>query len=112
MPHYVGNKKRNCGYKYFTWNCDRGLLSQKKIEDIEIFALKHKPHFMGISEINLKRNEENKNENSTNVMSTSQVHEKFDIEEYRIILPPSWIIHNADRIFVYVMEDLKVKIKM
>jgi hypothetical protein len=66
---------------------------------------------MGISEINLKRNEDNENENSTNVFSTSQVHEKFDIEGYQIILPPSWIIHNAARIFVYVNEELNVKMK-
>ena len=111
MCHIKYGNRRNFGYKYLTWNCDRGLLSQKKIEDIKIFASRHKPHFMGISEINLKRNENNVNENSTSIFSTSQVHEKFNIEGYQIILPPSWIIHDAARIFVYVNEEINVKMK-
>ena len=106
-----GNKRRNIGYKYFTWNCDRGLLSQNKIEDIKMFASKHKPHFMAISEIDLRRNENNVNENSSNVLSTEQVHEKFKIEGYRIILPPSWLIHDKARIFVFVNEELNVKVR-
>ena len=80
-----GNKRRNIGYKYFTWNCDRALLSQNKLADIKIFASRHKPHFMAISEINLKRNENNSDQNSLNILSTDQVHEKFKIEGYRII---------------------------
>ena len=106
-----GNIRRNIGYKYFTWNCDRGLLSQHKIEDIRIFAARHKPHFMGISEINLKRNENNVNENSTNVLSTIQVHDIFKIEGYKIILPPSWLLHDTARIFVFVNDELNVKVK-
>ena len=93
------------------WNCDRGLLSQNKIEDIKKFASRHRPHFMGISEINLKRNENNFDENSCNILSTAQVHEKFRIDGYRIILPPSWLMHDSARIFVFVNEELNVKVR-
>ena len=33
-----GNGRRNIGYKYFTWNCDRGLITRNKLEDIKCFA--------------------------------------------------------------------------
>ena len=49
LMHYIYGNRRNLGYKYFSWNCDRGLLSKHKIEDVRIFAQKHKPHFMSIS---------------------------------------------------------------
>ena len=45
-----GNR-RNLGYKYFSWNCDRAYLSKNKIEDVKQIATRHKPHFIGISEL-------------------------------------------------------------
>ena len=42
--HYIYGNRRNLGYKYFSWNCDRGLLSKHKIEDVRNFATKHNPH--------------------------------------------------------------------
>ena len=71
MCHIMfGNKRRNIGYRYFTWNCDRGLLSKNKLEDIKCFAAKHKPNFMGIAEIDFKSDENNIIESSTNTLST------------------------------------------
>ena len=90
LCHIIYGNRTNFGYKYFTWNCDRALLSQSKIEDIKYIADRHKPHFMGIAEIDLRRNEDNKDNNSNNEMSTEQLGDKFKIEGYKIILPDSW----------------------
>ena len=62
--HSLNGNRRNLGYKYFMWNCDRGVLSENKIEDIKLFAEKRTPHIMAIIEVNLTRNEENINEDS------------------------------------------------
>ena len=110
LVHYIYGNRRNLGYRYFSWNCDRGLLSQHKIEDIKLFAMKHKPHLMGISEVDLRRNEANSNENSTNEFSTEQVHEAFKIDGFRIILPHSWKSHDRARIIVYANEEIKAKL--
>ena len=48
--YYTYGNRRNLGYHYFSWNCDRGLLSKHKIEDIQVFAAKHSPH---LSEVDL-----------------------------------------------------------
>ena len=32
--HCLYGNRRNLGYKYFTWNCDIGILSENKLEDI------------------------------------------------------------------------------
>ena len=66
---------------------------------------------MGISEINLRRNEQNINDKSFTELSTEQVHELFKIERYNIILPDSWEKHDKARVLVYVHEELKVKRK-
>ena len=105
-----GNR-RNIGYKYFTWNCDRGLLTKNKLEDIKCFAVDHKPDFMGISEIDLYRDENNFREQSTNTFSTQQVHEKFRIEGYKIYLPACWETHDKARIMVYANEEIKSKFR-
>ena len=76
-----------------------------------MFAARHRPQFMGISEIDLRRNENNMNERSLSVFSTEQVHEKFKIEGYQIILPPSWLIHDVARIFVFVNDEMNVKVR-
>ena len=47
------------------WNCDRGFLSENKIEDIKVYAEKRTPHIMSVIEVNLTRNEQNIDYNST-----------------------------------------------
>ena len=111
LEHYVYGNKRNLGYRYFSWNCDRGFISKGKIEDVRIFSEKHKPHFMAISEVDLRRNENNKNEENYNELSTIQVHEKFRIDGYRIILPNSWDLQGKARIMVYASDEVKASIK-
>ena len=97
------------GYKYFNWNCDRGLLSKNKLDDIKRIADKHHPHFMGISEINLRKNENNTNDNSMTEFSTEQLLDIFYIEGYKIILPDSWDKHGVARVLVYANDELNVK---
>ena len=58
--HILFGNRRNIGYKYFSWNCGRGLLSKNKLDDVKNISQRHKPHFMGISEVDLRRNEMNK----------------------------------------------------
>ena len=106
LNHIIHGNRRNIGYRYFSWNCDRGILGKNKILDIKLFAAKHKPHFMGISEVDLTRDENNTNDNSTNILSTEQVKEKLKIEGYRIILPHSWQKHNKARIIVDADEEM------
>ena len=71
--HIMEGNKRNPGYKYFSWNCDRGFLSEHKLDDLKCFAFRNKPHVISVSEVNLVRNEQNNNEKSTNQFSTEQV---------------------------------------
>ena len=111
LAHYTYGNRRNLGYRFFFWNCDRGLLSKHKIEDVRVFAAKHSPHFMAISEVDLRKNEQNVNENNTNEFSTQQVHDMFKIDGYNIILPSSWEMYGKARIIVYANEEVKVKIK-
>ena len=66
---------------------------------------------MSIAEVDLRRNEANKNDRSTNEFSTEQVHQIFKIEGYRIILPASWQAYGKARIIVYVCEEIKCKVK-
>ena len=85
-------------------------LSYPRIKDIKITANRHKPHFMGIAEVDLRRNENNSDDNNNNEMSTEQLFDKFKIEGYKIILPNSWIKHDKARIFVYVNDELNIKV--
>ena len=110
LMHYTNGNRRNLGYRYFSWNCDRGLLSKNKIEDIRVFASKHSPHLIAISEVDLRKNEQNVNDRSTNEFSTEQVHDIFKIQGYNIILPSSWDIHGKARIMVFASEEVKVKL--
>ena len=61
LVHTLNGNRRNPGYKYFAWNCDRGYLKENKLEDVKNYASRHTPHLMSISEVNLKRNENNEN---------------------------------------------------
>ena len=98
--HIMEGNKRNPGYKYFSWNCDRGFLSEHKLDDLKCFAFRNKPHVISVSEVNLVRNEQNNNEKSTNQFSTEQVQKIFQIPGYSIILPESWLLHSKARILV------------
>ena len=60
--------------------------------------------------MDLVRDEQNKNEKSTNRFSTEQVNKLFQIPEYSVILPESWLLFNKARILVYVHEEVKYKI--
>ena len=91
LCHILFGNRRNMVYSYCTWNCDRGLISKNKLEDIKLIAHKHHPHFMGISEIDLKKNENNTDEKSTNIFSTEQLLDVFKIPGYKIILLDSLI---------------------
>ena len=66
---------------------------------------------MAISEVDLRRNENNKNEENNNELSTIQVHERFKIDGYRLILPLSWEVLGKARIIVYASEEVKASIK-
>ena len=111
LAHTIHGNRRNLGYNYLGWNCDKGFLSQHKIEDLKIATEKYKPHVIGIAEIDIKRRENEDNENTFTFFSTEQVHSMFSIEGYKIILPDSWLEHNIARVIVYVKDDLKVKVK-
>ena len=107
--HIINGNRRNLGYKYFMWNCDRGVLKENKIEDVRIFAERKSPHIMTLIEVNLTRSEENRNIESVTQLSTQQVLDKFHVENYNIIFPDSWEKHNVARILCYVHCDVKAK---
>ena len=109
LAHSLNGNRRNIGYNYFLWNCDRGIISENKLDDIKNFAAKKKPHVMGILEVNMIHNENNRNPENKLEFSTKQVLEKFKINDYKIILPDSWESHNKARMLVNVAADLKVK---
>ena len=109
LLHSLNGNRRNLGYKYFVWNCDRGFLSEKKIDDVKVLVEQKKPHLFAIIEANIFRDEGNKNPESVTNLTTSQVLEKFQIQNYYIILPDSWLKHNVARIICYVHNDIKVK---
>ena len=89
LAHSLNGNRRNIGYNYFLWNCDRGIISENKLDDIKNFAAKKKPHVMAILEVNIIHNENNRNPESKLEFSTKQVLEKFKVDDYRIILPDS-----------------------
>ena len=109
LCHTLYGNRRNIGYTYLAWNCDKGFLSQKKLEDVKIAAEKHRPHAIGVSEVNFKHDEHNTNENSNTHLSTEQLHKRLKIPGYDLILPASWERYNTAR--VIVKDDLKVKVK-
>ena len=110
IMHTLNGNRRNIGYKYFAWNCDRGYLSENKLEDVKQYALRHNPNSMGISEVNFVRNENNRNEHSKVEFSTEQLMEIFQIPGYNIILPESWTEYNKARIILYVNSEMNIKV--
>ena len=109
LMHSLNGNRRNLGYKYFVWNCDRAFISENKIEDVKIFVEDKKPHAFAIIEANIYRNEDNKDLESKTQFSTQQVLEKFQIQDYDIILPDSWMKHSVARIICYTHKDIKAK---
>ena len=110
LIHALCGNKRNIGYKYLYWNCGRGFLSEHKIDDLKITIGRHKPHVIAVSEIDIKRNDDNNDEMATNNLSSEKLHEKFHINDYKIYLPKSWDTIGVARIVVYVRNDLKSKL--
>ena len=109
VSHVINGNRRKQGYKYFSWNCDRGFLTGNKIEDLKCFAQRSKSHIISVSEVNLTRDENNTNDNSTNKLSTSQVMDQLKIPGYSLILPESWQLHKKARIILYVSDELNFK---
>ena len=107
LSHATNGNKRNMGYKYLSWNCGRGFISENKLEDLKMFIGRHEPHAIGVSEVDLKRNENNQDEAATNNFSTNQLYEKLSIDNYKIVLPKSWDTLGSARLVVYVHEDIK-----
>ena len=111
LSHIINGNRRNIGYTYMTWNCDKGFLTKNKIDDIKLAATKYNPHVIGVSEVNFKRNESNKDDDKMNNLTTEQLKNKLEIPDYKIFLPESWEQHGLARIILYVKEDLKAKVK-
>ena len=107
--HILFGNRKNVGYTYIDWNCDKGYLSQKKLDDVKIAAEKFSPHAKGVSEVFFKRKESNLDESSNTILSTEQLLQKIEIPKYKVVLPDYWYKHNIAR--VYVKDDLKVKVK-
>ena len=76
-------------------NCSK----KNKIEDTKQLAARHKPHLMGILEVDLRRNEASTDDStSNNEFSTEQVHVKLKINVYKIFLTSSWVEKDKARI--------------
>ena len=110
LAHAVNGNKRNTGYKYLAWNCARGFLKERKIDDLKVTINRHKPHLVSVSEIDLYRRENNSDINATNNFSSNQLHERLYIPGYKIFLPKSWETLGVARVVVYAKDDLKVKL--
>ena len=108
LCHAIHGNRRNANYKYCAWNCDKGFIGENKIDDLKFTIQKYSPHIIGVSEVNIVRNEANKSESNT-ILSTAQVLEKFAIQNYKIFLPDSWTLFDKARVIVYAREDINVK---
>ena len=109
LIHAICGNKRNVGYKYLSWNCGRGFLSEHKIDDLKMTINRHRPHVVAVSEVDFLRCENNNDENANNNFSTNQLLEKTNIQDYTVYLPKSWDAIGKARIIVYVRDDLKTK---
>ena len=108
--HLMNGNRSKHGYKYFAWNCDKGFISENKIEDLKVYAMRNNPHLISVSEINIFKDETNSNEESKTVFSTEQLHKTFKIPGYEIIIPESWKVYGKARMLVYVHEEIKFKV--
>ena len=105
-----GNKK--IGYNVASWNCRRGLIDpdgspSSKLTDIQMYLQKHQLHVFGIIEADLHGPKSRIYRR--NPLTTSDVHDKLQIDGYFILLPQSWYIFDQARILIYVREDVKIK---
>ena len=107
LAHALIGNKRNMGYKYLGWNCGRGFLKEQKIDDVKMTIGRHKPHVVGVSEVDFFRYDHNNDDSATNNFSTEQLLEKLQIRDYNIHLPQSWYSLGFARIIVYVRDDLQ-----
>ena len=108
LAHALNGNKRNIGYKYLAWNCARGFLSENKIDDLKIAINRHKPFLIGVSEVDLRRNDNNSDLFAKNNLTTEQLHQKLQIQGYTIFLPKSWETLGKARVIAYAKDDLKV----
>ena len=109
LSHALLGNKRNIGYKYLSWNCARGFLSENKIDDLKLTIDRHKPHLIAVSEIDLRRDNSNNDDRATNNFTTEQLYDKLRIQDYKIFLPKSWESLGVARIVVYARDDIKAK---
>ena len=109
LSHALLGNKRNIGYKYLSWNCARGFLSENKIDDLKLTINRHKPHLIAVSEIDLRRDNSNNDDFATNNFTTEQLHDKLSIQDYKIFLPKSWESLGVARLVVYARDDIKAK---
>ena len=105
-----GNKK--IGYNVASWNCRRGLIDpdgspSSKLTDIQMYLQKHQLHVFGIIEADLHGPKSRIYRR--NPLTTSDVHDKLQIDGYFILLPQSWYSFDQARILIYVREDVKIK---
>ena len=93
INHIMNGNRRNIGYTYMTWNCDKGYLNNKKIDDIKLAASMYKPEIIGVSEVKFKRDDNNVDDDKQNNLTTEQLKKKILITDYNTILPESWNRH-------------------
>ena len=72
LAHALNGNRRNMGYKYLAWNYARGFLSENKIDDLKIAINRHKPFLIGVSIVDLRRNDCNSDIFATNNLSMEQ----------------------------------------
>ena len=107
LVHALVGNKRNIGYKYLAWNCGRGFLSEHKIDVLKVTIDRHKPHMVCVSEVDLHRHVGHIDHLATIHLTDEQIHDKLQIQDYKIYLPKSWEALGIARIIVYVRDDLK-----
>ena len=87
-----------------TWNCDKGYLNNKKIDDIKLAASMYKPEIIGVSEVNFKRDDNNVDDDKQNNLTTEQLKKNILITDYNTILPESWDKHGITRIVLCICK--------
>ena len=94
------------------WNCRKKLISDtqndtNKLVDKKAFIDKHKPHVLGVIESDL--HSVTSNSNRSRKFTTTEVHEKLNIQGYNLVLPDTWEEHGQARIVAYISEEVNYK---
>ena len=114
LAHSLTGNRRRIGYKLSFWNCRRKLLNQtnkdtNKMIDIKKFVEDNKPHVFGILESDLFST--TSLVNRRNKLTTQEVHERLQIEGYKIELSDTWEEHGQARVVAFISEDIVYKRK-